>query len=552
MNKHVVRYFIICTVLLYVASATIASAVSLPDTGQTKCYDNTREISCPLPGQPFYGQDAQYGTNLQSFIDLGSGIVRDNVTGLEWQQATAPGDYTWNEAISYCEDLTLGGHSDWRLPTIKELSTLVDSSIPSPGPTINTAYFPDTRASIYFSSTIYASDSFILWVVYFDRGRVFLSDKSVFHYVRAVRGEPFPANNFIDNGDGTVTDTSTGLMWQQDTALGTYTWQEALAYCENLTLAGYSDWRLPNRNELQSLVDYSRYNPAINPDYFLNTRATYYWSSTTYANGPSYAWIVDFSYGFMNISNKSNGHYVRAVRGGQDWEFGDWDGDGVLNPADNCPYRSNPDQADRDGDGVGDVCDNCPQVYNPDQSDVDTDWVGDRCDNCPALTNNNQSDTDGDGIGDVCDNCPATYNPDQADFDGEGKGDACDPVALRFQAIEQALQNCGCPVTPTAVQLSSLKAAPGDKKITLTWQTETEPDNAGFNIWRAEGFQKINEALIPAMGSPIDGAAYNFVDEWVLNGKRYFYLLEDIDTNGISTFHGPVKAVPRWWLGVGK
>ncbi len=356
MNKHVVRYLIICTVLLYVASATIASAVSLPDTGQTKCYDNTREISCPLPGQPFYGQDAQYGTNRQSFTDLGNGIVRDNVTGLEWQQATAPGDYTWNEAISYCEDLTLGGHSDWRLPTIKELSTLVDSSIPSPGPAINTAYFPDTRASIYFSSTIYASDSFSLWVVYFDRGRVFLSDKSVFDYVRAVRGEPFPANNFIDNGDGTVTDTSTGLMWQQETALGIYTWREALAYCENLTLAGYSDWRLPNRNELQSLVDYSLYKPAINTAYFPDTRPSQYWSSTTYASDPSTAWGVFYNYGQGVGFNKLDRYAVRAVRGGLCGDLGDADGDTVCDGADNCPTTYNPGQEDEDSNGVGDVC----------------------------------------------------------------------------------------------------------------------------------------------------------------------------------------------------
>ncbi len=234
MNKHVVRYLIICTVLLCVASATIASAVSLPDTGQIKCYDNTREISCPLPGQPFYGQDAQYGTNRQSFTDLGNGIVRDNVTGLEWQQATAPDRYNWGQAIRYCEALTLGGHSDWWLPTIKELSTLVDSNIPYPGPTINTTYFPDTQASFYWSSTTDADWTIGAWNIGFNSGHLYRSNKSNSFHVRAVRGEPLPANNFIDSRDGTVTDTSTGLMWQQDTALGTYTWQEALAYCARI------------------------------------------------------------------------------------------------------------------------------------------------------------------------------------------------------------------------------------------------------------------------------------------------------------------------------
>jgi len=82
---------------------------------------------------------------------------------------------------------------------------------------------------------------------------------------------------YVNNGNGTVTDTSTGLMWQQDTArddqgnYDTMTWEEALAYCESRTLGGHTDWRLPTIKELRSLVDYTRYNPAINTTYFPNT-----------------------------------------------------------------------------------------------------------------------------------------------------------------------------------------------------------------------------------------------------------------------------------------
>jgi hypothetical protein len=122
---------------------------------------------------------------------------------------------------------------------------------------------------------------------------------------------------YIDNGNGTVTDTSTGLMWQKETPDDAKTWEQALSYCENLTLGGHTDWRLPTIKELRSLVDYTRYNPAINTTYFPDTVASDYWSSTTYADGPDYAWIVYFYGGYDVSYGKSYDGYVRAVRGGQ-------------------------------------------------------------------------------------------------------------------------------------------------------------------------------------------------------------------------------------------
>jgi hypothetical protein len=158
-------------------------------------------------------------------------------------------------------------------------------------------------------------------------------------------------------------------------------------------------------------------------------------------------------------------------------------------------------------------------------------------------------DLDNDGVSDIEDNCLNVFNPDQADSDSDGIGDECDVDYLKaaLQSCRSQLAAC-CP--QTAITLSSLQANSFDKKVILKWQTETETNNAGFNIWRAEGFKKINESIIPALGSPTVGSEYDFVDEWVLNGNRYFYLLEDIDNNGLSTFHGPVKAVPRWWYGM--
>jgi len=450
----------------------VSFATPVPDTGQTQSYTNT------------FGEDSDYDCNPHSYTDLGNGIVRDNVTGLEWQQATAPGTYTWQQAIDYCNNLSLGGKDDWRLPTIKELSTLVDSSIPYPGLTINTSYFPNTVAYYYCSSTTSANDTGNVWGVEFASGYVDTIYKSSYYYVRAVRGGQ-SNNNFIDNGNGTITDTSTGLMWQKATAPGTYTWEQALTYCENLTLpaGGYSDWRLPNKNELQSIVDYSRYNPAIDPTFFPGTVASDYWSSTTYVNVTSSAFSVHVGTAGVHGRSKSASIYVRAVRGGQ------------------CG------------------------------SSVTTTIL-------PTSTTTS-----------VCDAAcwEILYEQSQS----------------QLQQCQAELQECQNQTTttttaytttapPTNIELSNLEVIPLDEQVVLKWKTETENGNAGFNVWRADNFVKINDAIIPALGSSVSGSNYDFVDQWVLNGKRYFYLLEDIDTEGISTFHGPVKATPRLIYGLGK
>lgn len=117
---------------------------------------------------------------------------------------------------------------------------------------------------------------------------------------------------FIDHGDGTVTDACTGLMWQQETTPDTYAWCEGLEYCENLTLAGHDDWRLPNVRELQSVVDYSLFDPPIDPVF--GTVSDWYWSSTSYAPGALYAWPVSFVTGGVGIGGKDATLYVRAVR----------------------------------------------------------------------------------------------------------------------------------------------------------------------------------------------------------------------------------------------
>jgi hypothetical protein len=125
------------------------------------------------------------------------------------------------------------------------------------------------------------------------------------------------AQNFTDNGNGTVTENNTGLTWQQGEP-GAMTWVSALSYCEGLSLGDHSDWRLPNIRELESLTDYTRFNPAIDKSFFPNASAAYYWSSTTSAGGPAGAWYVDFFSGGFIYGYKGDGYYVvRCVSGGQ-------------------------------------------------------------------------------------------------------------------------------------------------------------------------------------------------------------------------------------------
>jgi len=126
------------------------------------------------------------------------------------------------------------------------------------------------------------------------------------------------------NGQEVVTDNNTGLIWVRDgTGAGCnngtgLNWKAAIAFCENLTFAGSSDWRLPNTKELMSIVDYSISSPAIQEtNAFQHTRSGFYWSSTTFAGSTTYAWLVYFSSGYVDFGNKVNGYYVRPVRGGQ-------------------------------------------------------------------------------------------------------------------------------------------------------------------------------------------------------------------------------------------
>ncbi|NJN66549.1 MAG: DUF1566 domain-containing protein [Chloroflexaceae bacterium] len=321
-------------VLLPQNSAAQSASYPLVDTGQTSCYNDLTAIQCPTEGDLFSGQDAQFTGNQPSYTDHGNGTVTDNVTGLMWQQsADTDGDgdidaadkLTYDEATGYCDNLSLAGYTDWRLPDIKQLYSLIDFSGTDPSgyngldisnlkPFLNDEYFAfaygDTSAgeriidAQYASSTRYVGMAMgreALFGVNLADGRIkaYPLDKTFF--VICTRGNnSYGQNALVDNEDGTITDQATGLMWaQQDSGAG-FTWDAALAWVQQQNDAnylGYRDWRLPNAKELQSIVDYTRSpdtsssaaidplfdvtgitNEAGEPDY------PSFWSSTTHLN----------------------------------------------------------------------------------------------------------------------------------------------------------------------------------------------------------------------------------------------------------------------------
>jgi hypothetical protein len=224
--KKAIRIAALTCWLVFSLSFTV-HAGSLPDTGQTKCYDDLGvEIACPNPLERFHGQDANYTINPPTYTKLdaqGNGLldsspswatVRDNVTGLVWEVKTNDGSihdrsntYTWynsdpqanggdagtpgdgtdtEDFIQALNDGYFGGFSDWRIPTLKELTTVVNYQ--KYNPSVSAVYFPNTVASNYWSVTTYADNANYAYYVMFNYGSDSFYGKSSSYHVRAVRG----------------------------------------------------------------------------------------------------------------------------------------------------------------------------------------------------------------------------------------------------------------------------------------------------------------------------------------------------------------------------
>ena len=302
-------------------------------TGQTKCYNNTEEITCPTSSSDdFFGQDAQYTSKCtqQSFtvqIISNQKVVVDNNTGLMWEQSPSEDLYTWNDAPNHCADLNssnYGGKSNWRVPNPLEFMTIVDDSKYNPATNSNFTNMPTSYSTYLWTSAEYKGNtSYAYAFIPYDAGYYgYPSDsylKTKTYKVLCVNGDEMQPATSVDFTTQTiseadvVTDSKTGLMWQKEYVAGK-TWQEALKYCEDLTYAGYSDWRLPNENELHSLVNYEKSGSPYSD--FPDMPSSSFWSSSTrvYSAAAS-AWLGNFYHASGDSSTlKSSTSHVRCVR----------------------------------------------------------------------------------------------------------------------------------------------------------------------------------------------------------------------------------------------
>lgn len=323
-----------CSNSNYIEPTTTTTATgkfTIPDTAQTDCFNSTTGANKACSGT---GYDADYNTtNQQSYTDNSDGTITDIVTGLMWTKSPdTSGDgtvdsndkKTYTQAVAYCENLTLAGQTDWRLPDIKTLFSLMNfkgldpSGYTGTDTSAMTPFIDDTKFTVGYGDTSaderlidgqYATTSIYNWCtdlgngsaetmfgVNFVDGRIKgypTSNKT--YYVYCVRGNTdYGKNNFTDNGNNTISDAATGLMWHKNDQEST-DFENAISICENDSTGTHSDWRLPNVKELQSIVDYSRgpdktssaaINPIFNATSFTNeagkTDWGYYWASTTH------------------------------------------------------------------------------------------------------------------------------------------------------------------------------------------------------------------------------------------------------------------------------
>jgi quinol monooxygenase YgiN len=343
----------------------------LPRTGQKLCY-NSKGAVIPCAAT---GQDGEFQAGepfpIPRFTDNGDGTVTDNLTDLIWlKNANFFGEVTWDQALAKAREMAGGTcgltddskQGDWRLPNVNELQSILDLSN-SYGPAVTAGHpFANLQAANYWTSTSVAAFPALAWYTALAVGPPVFDLKVNLMRMWPVRGEstrvaqtgqkqcydtfgqpipsggtgqdgdiqagaPWPDPRFTDNGDGTVTDNLTGLIWLKNgTPFGTRTWEQALKDCNSLASGKHrltdgskpGDWRLPNINELRSLEDYGEARPALPKGHpFTNVRQSLCWSSTTVTSSPNLARFLFVGIGSCVWDHKNVVMGVWPVKGGR-------------------------------------------------------------------------------------------------------------------------------------------------------------------------------------------------------------------------------------------
>jgi hypothetical protein len=320
-------------------------------TNQTRCYDAVgREISCERSGQ-----DAEFRRGIpwpSRRFEVERETVSDRLTGLEWTKDGNIAEFpmTWLDSLNYVAEMNRRaafGHSDWRLPNRRELRSLMDYQTARPSLTEDHP-FRNVFRGWYWTSTTAVINPAYAWYVHMEGARMFYGGKEQFYLVWPVRGEgngvlpatgqrrcydrvgeTVPCRGTGQDGEfrigrtwpeprfdvftDAVVDNLTGLCWLRrcDLTLGPVAWNDALEVIAEHRDRSPTDlnWRLPNVNELESLVDCSMHSPALPDGHpFIDVRDTY-WSSTTSVFETDWAWALYLNKGALGVGHKQAAHF---------------------------------------------------------------------------------------------------------------------------------------------------------------------------------------------------------------------------------------------------
>lgn len=276
--------------------------------------DPVRQVDLAYPAWPLPPSHP-----LPASYDVIGAMVYDRTTGLTWERAPTLAGGTRPQAAAYCSTLSLGGYTDWRLPSRIELISLLDLGVSEP-PWIEAAAFPEMGSAGYWSQSLLALPTAEpqYWVIHFQSGFASYAFGTVdTRAVRCVRGteQAFPAPVQFQAFPETVRDLHTNLLWQRDSYDHVLvTLAEAVLFCADLTLDGQSGFRVPTLRELHSIVNERTESYAIDQTYF-GRGIHSHWTTTTRVGSPQEAMVVNFTIlGTGGSLDKTDQARVRCVK----------------------------------------------------------------------------------------------------------------------------------------------------------------------------------------------------------------------------------------------